>query len=265
MTANVEEVPPQESIELSEKTNNNNQQLTGSYSEDATSNSASVVYGEDAFNRVNPLSDVAFVISTPTGKSLKCRSKFIGIHPNSLLVLEKPKVSPQDFGVFFQRGYSIKACAIAEKGAGARVYFKSKIEYVVEAGPECLVLITLPKATQMAAGLRSDARLEISLEGLLDPEGHKYLCQIRDISNTGCQVVTDRETNKYKLGNVIEIKIHDSDSPDKSAVVIGIVKNKKLSSQYWTYGIQFDEPSQEVASELLDKLSFDHEKHQFLL
>ncbi|MEZ9232126.1 PilZ domain-containing protein [Vibrio amylolyticus] len=264
MTSNVEEVP-QESIELSNKNHDAIQQDSGGSSEDATSNSASVVYGEDAFNRVNPLSDVAFVISTPTGKSLKCRSKFIGIHPNNLLVLEKPKVSPQDFSVFFQRGYSIKACAIAEKGSGARVYFKSKIEYVVEAGPECLVLITLPKATQMAAGLRSDARLEISLEGLLDPEGHKYLCQIRDISNTGCQVVVDRDTNKYKLGNVMEIKIHDTDCPDKSALVSGTVKNKKLSSQYWTYGIQFDEPSRDVASELLEKLSFDQEKHKFLL
>ncbi|MCK6264142.1 flagellar brake protein [Vibrio sp. ZSDE26] len=235
------------------------------HKEEATSTETSIVYGEDAFRQVSPLSDIAFVISTPTGKVLKCRSKFIGIHPNNLLLLEKPDVSPQEFTVFFQRGYAIKACAISQKGEGARIYFKSKIEYVVDAGPECLVLISLPKATQLATGLRSEARLEIALDGLLDPEGHKYLCHIRDISNTGCQVVTDRDTNNYKLGNIVEVKILDGDCPDKSALVSGIVKNKKLSSQYWTYGIQFDDGSKDVANELLEKLSFDHARHQFLL
>ncbi|MGF1697253.1 flagellar brake protein [Vibrio lamellibrachiae] len=271
MTTNAEEAE-KKSIDLSDDNQKDgaqgsNSESNGDSNEGAAkvNDASNIVYGEDAFSRVNPLSDVAFVISTPTGKALKCRSKFIGIHPNNLLVLEKPGVSPQEFAVFFQRGYAIKACAIAQKGEGARVYFKSKIEYVVDAGPECLVLITLPKATQMAAGLRSEARLEIALEGLLDPDGHKYLCQIRDISNTGCQVVTDRDTNNYKVGNVVEVKILDTDCPDKSAIVSGIVRNKKLSSHYWTYGVQFDETSQDVANELLDKLSFDHARHQFLL
>ncbi|USD43165.1 PilZ domain-containing protein [Vibrio sp. SCSIO 43135] len=225
----------------------------------------SIAYGEDAFSTVNPLSDVAFHIETPTGKSLKCRTKFIGIHSQHLLLLEKPDVSPQDFAVFFQRGYPIKACAISQKGEGARIYFKSKIEYVVQAGPHSIFLISMPTATQMAHGLRNEARLDISLEGILFPEDKKHLCQIRDISGGGCQLVTDRTLSDYKVGNVVEFQIHDRDDPDNSPTLTGVIKNKKRSQQYCKYGVQFDEEGQETANSLLERLSFDQAKHQFLL
>ncbi|WP_167494631.1 MULTISPECIES: PilZ domain-containing protein [Vibrio] len=225
----------------------------------------SIIYGEDAFLHVSPLSEFAFNVATPTGNTLRCRSKFMGIHSKNLLVLEKPDVSPQDFALFFQRGYPIKACAISQKGEGARIYFKSKIEYVVQAGPHCIVFISLPTATQVKQGLRSEARLEITLSGILAPDKQKYLCEVRDISESGCQVVTDRAVNEYNVGNVIELKILDSDESEESPILTGVIKNKKLSSQYWKYGVQFDEKCLDQSKEITEKLSFDLSEHRFVL
>ncbi|MGF1753171.1 flagellar brake protein [Vibrio makurazakiensis] len=224
-----------------------------------------IVYGEDAFVHVSPLSEFAFNVATPTGNTLRCRSKFIGIHSNNLLLLEKPDVSPQDFALFFQRGYPIKACAISQKGEGARIYFKSKIEYVVQAGPNCILFISLPTATQVKQGLRSDARLEITLSGILAPDKQKYLCEVRDISESGCQIVTDRAVNEYNVGHGVDIKILDNDKSEDSPILSGIVKNKKLSSQYWKYGVQFNDQSLDKAKEITERLNFDLSEHRFIL
>ena len=74
--------------------------------------SDNIKYGEDAFRDVKPLSEVAFLITTPTGKNLKGKTKYIGLHSNNLMLLEMPKVSPKEVAVFFQRGYAIKALSL---------------------------------------------------------------------------------------------------------------------------------------------------------
>lgn len=229
----------------------------------STADVGSIMHGEDAFSLISPLSDIAFNITTPTGKSIKCSSKFIGIHSNNLLLIEKPNISAQDFALYFQRGYSIRACALCKKGEGARVYFKSKIEYVVQAGENCIFLISLPTATQIAKGPRIEARLEVSLQGQLGP--NKYECKISDISEHGCRLVTDRNINDYKVGCIIEICIISDDECTKNTILKGTIKNRRQSSRYWKYGLQFNEKSQMVSSLLLDKLSFDHSKQCFQL
>lgn len=223
-----------------------------------------VLNGEDALSRVCTLSDIAYNITTPTGKVLKCRSKFIGLHSNNLLLIECPSVSPQEFGQFFQRGYPVKACAISQKGEGARIYFKSKVEYVVQAGLNNIVVLSLPSATQMAYGLRSEARLDISLEGILDPNEKNHLCEVRDISSSGCQIVVNRTVNEYKTNSIIELQIL-SDSSENCAVLQGVIKNKKRSLQYWKYGVLFDDSCIEATTQLLEALSFDEAQHRFLL
>ena len=220
-----------------------------------------VLNGEDAFAQVSAMSDMAYNITTPTGKVLRCRSKYIGMHSNNLLFIESPVVTPQEFAVFFQRGYPIKACAISQKGEGARIYFKSKIEYVIQAGINSIVILSLPSATQIEYNLRSEARLEICLEGILEPEGKKFLCEIRDISPHGCQVVVNRSAREYKVGNPIELQILSDNSPTLS----GIIKNKKRSNQYWKYGVLFDGCSQQTSMGMVEKLNFDQAHQKYLL
>ena len=224
-------------------------------------NESNVLSGEDAFIQVAPMSELAYNISTPAGKVLRCRSKYIGMHSNNLVLIESPVVTPQEFAVFFQRGFPIKACAISQKGEGARIYFKSKIEYVIQAGLNSIVIVSLPSATQVDYGLRSEARLEICLEGILDPTERKHLCEVRDISASGCQIVASRTAQEYKVGDAVELQILSDNSP----VVQGVIKNKKRSSQYWKYGLLFDDLSNETVAELLDKLRFDEAQHKFLL
>lgn len=241
----------------------NKQSVENSAETSSTTEVGNIMHGEDAFSLVDPLNEIAFNITTPTGKHLKCRSKFIGIHSNNLLLIEKPHVSAQEFTLYFQRGYSVRACALSQKGEGARIYFKSKIEYVVQAGENSIILISLPTATQIAQGPRVEARLDVSLQGELGP--NKYRCEIRDISEHGCQLVTDRMISDHNVGDLVTIKIIRDDEPAADPTLSGIIKNKTLSSRYWKYGVQFNEKSQVTSSLLLDKLSFDHARQCFQL
>lgn len=229
--------------------------------------SSLIRYGEDAFQDVMPLCEVALIVTTPTGKVLKCRTKYVGLHSNNILLMEMPDISAKEMSLFMQRGYSIKACVISSKGEGARVYFKSKIEYVLSGGDNDLLLITLPKATQVVVGLRESARLEISLDGILSPDNHKYLCQIRDISQHGCLIVVDRGTTNYKVGSAIELKVFSrgDSNEDDSELLHAIVKNVSKTSHYRKYGVKFDEGSLEYVSRFIEGLNFCSLQQKFTL
>ncbi|AIW16783.1 PilZ domain-containing protein [Vibrio tubiashii] len=229
--------------------------------------SGSIHYGEDAFLNVMPLCEVACIVTTPTGKILKCRTKYIGLHSNNILLLEMPTVSPKEKSQFMQRGYLLKACVISSKGEGARVYFKSKIEYVLSGGENDLLLVTLPKATQVVVGLRESARLEISLDGILAPAGSKYLCQIRDVSQQGCLIVVDRGKTNYRVGSLVELKIHsiDEESPAVDEVLKAVVKNVSKTSHYVKYGVKFEDESLEYVSALIEGLNFCSMQQKFTL
>ncbi|MCZ4292835.1 PilZ domain-containing protein [Vibrio sinaloensis] len=247
-----------ESIELSAKNEN---------IEKAQEPSSSIRYGEDAFQDVMPLCEVACIVTTPTGKVLKCRTKYIGLHSNNILLMEMPDISAKEMSLFMQRGYSIKACVISSKGEGARVYFKSKIEYVLSGGDNDLLLITLPKATQVVVGLRESARLEISLDGILAPDSHKYICQIRDISQHGCLIVVDRGKTNYNVGSGIELKVFSgSDGNEQDSEVLrAVVKNVTKTSHYRKYGVKFDDDSLEFVSSFIEGLNFCSIQQKFTL
>jgi hypothetical protein len=227
--------------------------------------STSIRYGEDAFQDVFPLCEVACIVTTPTGKVLKCRTKYVGLHSNNVLLLEMPTVTAKEMSLFMQRGYSIKACVISSKGEGARVYFKSKIEYVLNGGDTELLLISVPKSTQVVVGLRASARLEISLDGILSPNKHKYPCQIRDISQHGCLIVVDRTKTNYRLGSVIELTIDANNAESEGKVLTAIVKNVSKTSHYHKYGVQFDNNSLPHAETLIDGLQFCSLQQKFTL
>lgn len=225
---------------------------------------ARIRYGEDAFSNITPLCEVACIITTPTKKVLKFRTRYIGMHSNNVILLESPKITPKELAVFLQRGYALQACVISAKGEGARVYFKSKIEYVLNGGATGLLLITLPKATQVVVGLRESARLELSIDAVIDPQGQRYLGQIRDISQSGCLIVIDRAFSHYRVGNEIELTISTGDESNPERLK-AVVKNVAQSSQYKKYGVQFEESSSEHAKRLIERLNFCQEEQKFAL
>ncbi|GLT19147.1 hypothetical protein GCM10007938_29290 [Vibrio zhanjiangensis] len=251
---------PQESEEVTELKSSQEQQTQSPSPE-------SVQYGEDVFSDVKPLSDVAFFITTPTGKVFKGKTKYVGLHSNNLMLLETPNASPKELAVFFQRGYPIKACVISEAGGGARIYFKSKVEYVIDAGDSSLVLISLPMATQVASGLRESARLELALDGIWDPNSHKWNCQVRDISSHGCLVVLDRDLAKHRVGDVISLRIEDKggDESVSSEVLDAVVRNVKTTGRYNKIGVRFEENSLEPVANLIDNLHFCRMSQKFTL
>lgn len=254
-----------ENIQLSDETNDQ-ASVAGQQepSNDKLEPSGSIHYGEDAFLNVMPLCEVACIVTTPTGKVLKCRTKYIGLHSNNILLLEMPSISPKEKSQFMQRGYLLKACVISSKGEGARVYFKTKIEYVLSGGENDLLLVTLPKATQVVVGLRESARLEISLEGILAPSESKYLCEIRDVSQQGCLIVVERGKTDYRVGSMIELTIHSQDTPT-TEILNAVVKNVSKTSHYTKYGVKFEDESLSHVEALIEGLNFCSTQQKFTL
>ena len=226
---------------------------------------ASIKYGEDAFADVSPLCEVACIVSTPTKKLLRCKTRYIGMHSNNIILLEMPDISVKETAVFMQRGYPLQVCVLNSKGEGSRIYFKSKIEYVLNGGNTSLLLVTLPKATQVVVGLRDNARLELSIDALLDPERQKYLCQIRDISQSGCLIVLDRSTSNYRVGNCISLQILEDECNEPARFLHAVVKNVSQSNQYKKYGVRFEEQSVAYVSSLIEKLNFCQLQQKFTL
>ncbi|MCG7490410.1 PilZ domain-containing protein [Vibrio sp. Of14-4] len=232
-----------------------------------TETASTIRHGEDAFDTVMPLCDVACVISTPTGKFLKCRTKYIGLHSKSILLLEMPTVSPQEKLVYMRQGYPLQACVISPKGEGARVYFKTKIEYVLSGGDTDILLVTLPASTQVVVGLRESVRLEINLNGVLDPEDKKYPCQIRDISQQGCLIVVDRDKANYRIGSLVHLSMCSSnkDVPVIEETLKAVVKNVSKIGRYYKYGVKFEDESLEGVSSLIEGLNFCALQQKFML
>jgi len=229
--------------------------------------STSIRYGEDAFLEVMPLCEVACIVTTPTGKILKCKTKYVGLHSNNVLLLEMPTISPKEKSQFMQRGYSIKACVISSKGEGARVYFKTNIEYVLSGGSNDLLLVTLPKATQVVVGLRESARLEIGLKGILAPSDQQYPCQIRDISQHGCLIVIERGNSNYRVGSLIALKItaYDQEKDAIDETLQAVVKNVSKTGRYIKYGVKFEDESLDYVNALIEGLNFCSIQQKFTL
>jgi|GEM_PF-573202 len=260
------EVVEKENLEDGEQ-QTSQQSVNASQDKEIGKFSTSIRYGEDAFLNVMPLCEVACIITTPTGKLLKCRTKYIGLHSNNVLLLEMPTVSAKEKSQFMHRGYTIKACVISSKGEGARVYFKTNIEYVLSGGGNDLLLVTLPKATQVVVGLRESARLEIGLEGILAPSKQKFPCQIRDISQHGCLIVVERGNSNYRVGSLIELKII-ADAQEKDAIdetLQAVVKNISKTSCYLKYGVKFEEKSLDYVATLIENLNFCSIQQKFTL
>ncbi|MDN3612307.1 PilZ domain-containing protein [Vibrio ostreicida] len=229
--------------------------------------SDNIKYGEDAFTDIQPLSEVAFVIVTPTGKTLKGKTKYVGLNSNNLVMLEMPNVSPKAFADFFQRGFVIKACVISEKGEGARIYFKSKVACVIDAGRNSLCMISLPDTTQVNQGLRESVRLNMSVDGILSPQSNHLKCQIRDISNQGCLIVVDRHLVKQKVGDLIALSLLETEQNKvvEPQILEAIVKNIKLTSRYCKFGVQFEESSLALVASMIENLQFCQISQKFTL
>ncbi|WP_049843305.1 PilZ domain-containing protein [Vibrio sp. VPAP30] len=259
-----------EELQLSESPQghiNSSEEYNEESKEKAKEPCESIHYGEDAFHDVMPLCEVACIITTPTGKLLKCRTKYIGLHSNNVLLLEMPAISPKEKSQFMHRGYTIKACVISSKGEGARVYFKTNIEYVLSGGGNDLLLVTLPKATQVVVGLRESARLEIGLDGHLAPSKQNFPCQIRDISQHGCLIVIERGNSNYQVGSLVELKII-ADDQEKDAIdetLQAVVKNVSKTSCYLKYGVKFEDTSLDYVSTLIENLNFCSIQQKFTL
>ncbi len=231
-------------------------------------------YGEDVFTHVCPLSEVALHVSTPTGKSIKCSSKFVGLHSKHLLLFEMPKLSPNALATYFQRGYVIRACVISGLGDAQKIYFKSKVEYVIQAGDVAMFLVSVPTSAQIAGGLRSEARLQITLDGTVDPHGRCLPCMLKDISPSGCLLQIERQFADYKIGQQLQFSLsnptsesdeNEHESQDQKILLSATVMNQKQGTHSVKYGMKFSQGARKAMENVITKIEFCRETQRFLI
>ncbi len=99
--------------------------------EKASSRETTPMKGEDALALVSPLSDFAFYVAAPKQKPIKCRSKYVGMHSKNYVLFETPDITQEQFQLYFQKGNPIKCCALSQRGEGARIYFRSKLAFIM--------------------------------------------------------------------------------------------------------------------------------------
>ncbi|MCL9782477.1 PilZ domain-containing protein [Vibrio sp. S4M6] len=221
--------------------------------------------GEYAMSLVSSSSEIAFYVAAANNETLRCRTKYIGVHSQNLLLLESPPISPDKFSQFIKKGHRVKACALSQRGEGAKIYFKSAIEHIMPLGKKSILFISLPKEAHIKYGIRAEARLEIALNGVVNPESNSSQCEIRDFSGRGCQMFIALDQEEYQKEDPVELQIQDDSHTEDSIRLQGVIKNKKRSNQYWKYGVMISEESNEAAQDMLERLSFDQALHHFLL
>ncbi|NOH78424.1 PilZ domain-containing protein [Vibrio sp. RE86] len=236
-------------------------------SDNSVEQSTSICYGEDAFQNILPQCEVTGIVTTPTGKVLKFRTKYIGFHANNIIMIETPSISASDLSQYICRSYIITACITSSKGSGERVYFKSTIEYLLTGGNTSLILIKLPHAAQVVTGLRENARLDINLPATLFSNPNNYSCNLNNISRTGCLIVIEKGKIHYKVGSVVNLKILDNGDGEGNddLSVQAVVKNISQTQRYEKVGVRFEDECVDKISALIERLHYCSVEQKFML
>lgn len=221
--------------------------------------------GEIALSLASSLSDMACCVFPPNQEGIRCRMKYIGIHSSNLIVVEPASTQNGTINKEIQVGYQVKVCMLSPRGEGTKVFFRTTIRHIAPLGKRCLLFLSLPKQAKVKHGIRTEARLEIVLRGIIAPSDQAIDCEVHDFSAKGCQILLSLDEPLYDKGEGVALQICDELAPGELHLLQGRIKNTTRSNQYRKYGLKFLSESYGVASALLDRMSFDAARHHFML
>lgn len=221
--------------------------------------------GEIALSLVDSLSDIACCIFSSNQEKIRCRVKYIGIRSGNILLVESPIIKDEAMRLGIQTGYHVKACALSPHGEGAKIFFRTKIRHIVELGNRRLLLLSLPKKAKVKHGIRTEARLDTVLRGVIAPNDEAVACEIHDYSAQGCLFFVSIDDQVYQKDDTIVIQIFDELAPGELHLLKGSIKNTSRSNQHRKYGVKFLPESYDVALILLSRMSFDVARYHFML
>ncbi len=221
----------------------------------------STINSSDALAMIEHSSEMTIGITTPVGTKFRCKTQFIGTHPDNLILIEIPPISKTDLDFYFQPAFWMNIRAISPRGEGAQIHFKSQIKHVIQ-DPIAMISMTIPNTMQINQ-LRKEPRYDIHLEGAITQGGNKTHCEIRDLSKSGCRFFTAPLGPTFQVGDVIMIEISENINQPQCPPLFGTVCNLQRSTHHSRYGLEFSELGRKNAKTLLSRLRFNGTKLTF--
>lgn len=216
----------------------------------------SSINSSDAIEMVSHGSEFIIKLTTPIGVRYVGKTKFVGRHSDSLLLLELPDISDEDLKFFFQEGFRVDIKAISSKGEGSLIRFRSQVKHILKS-PLPLLLISIPGIMKINQ-LREEVRYDVNLTAQVVTQSLKLECQVRDISKGGCRFITSPLAKHLEIGDRISISIV---KPKKSKIELmpfaGIVCNLQRSTHHAKYGLKFDDSNLVRIKNMLESMKFD--------
>jgi len=217
------------------------------------------ISGIDALEMLEHGTGMTVKIETPVGISSQYQTRFVGVFAETLLVIEIPRISRDEYNLFFREGFWMTIRTIATRGEGATLTFKAQIENVVDT-PIALFTVTYPRSVQLSP-LRSEARFDVNLPAKIYRDSQQVECEIRDLSKEGCAFIVPLLSPSFKAGNKVSLELTCNISKDAPLGLLqGTICNLHRSKQYAKYGVRFDEDNIVMAKSLLSRLQFNGSK-----
>lgn len=85
----------------------------------------------DALAMIDHGSDITLSVTTPAGTTFRCKTQFVGVNSDNLILIDIPKVDEDDLKFFFKEVFWATLRAISTRGEGANITFKSQLQHIL--------------------------------------------------------------------------------------------------------------------------------------
>tara|TARA_R110001583_G_scaffold79170_3_gene214047 strand:- start:4974 stop:5657 length:684 start_codon:yes stop_codon:yes gene_type:complete len=193
---------------------------------------------------------VTIDIATPAGQRGKFRTTFIGYLPKKYILIQFPETSK--LGKFTQhiiQGATITVRGLIEGHEGAVVAFVSSIKQTLQM-PSRIMVLDFPQTVGLQ-NLRSSIRIETDIDAKVKIDDNYWQTTITNLSINGCQLnIVNGEKLVLSEKKSLEIVVEDEEG-GSNLKLNGAVCNLKQQNDGLSFGVMFDEKSNEQVSQLL--------------
>ncbi|MBU2924237.1 PilZ domain-containing protein [Colwellia sp. 4_MG-2023] len=195
-------------------------------------------------------STVNIDISTPAGQRAKFRTTFIGYLPGKYVLIQFPESSK--LGKFSQhivQGTAVTVRGLIEGHEGVVVAFLSTIKQTLQM-PSRIMVLDFPRTVGLQ-NLRSSIRIETQIPAKVKIDEDYWQATIENLSSKGCQLnIMNGEKLVLSDKKDIQIVIEEEQALDNFKLN-GSVCNLKQHNDGITFGVKFEEKSEEQVRQLL--------------
>ncbi|WP_325892416.1 flagellar brake protein [Grimontia sp. NTOU-MAR1] len=219
-----------------------------------------VIMGLHAMDFIQHGTEASLEVLTPLGQRLTFKSNFIGFNEQQHIFFTMPHLTKKEYDEFFIEGFNVDIEGVSEKGGGALVRFRTRIEHVVYK-PIKLLVFSVPQQAKVVM-LRNEVRYELSLPGDIQLPNRKLRVILTDVSSAGCGFSFDAISPEFDVDQRIVLEVVNNISGENYALS-GVVKNSRKKRGKQNYGLVFDGPGKANCQRLQSKLFYDGTKYVF--